>query len=397
MINLDEIKSAQVIEDPEAAFLRISSTLEEAAKGQTGNPTGTTILRRTEAGHPVLGKIRATKTAPPAPTGDSLRTLVESRGIPWDEAYASRAVPYFASDERVDSDGDIVQQTWHFDEFQSNPVLAFSHEWWNPSIGAGIDWQVVNRKDGDEGYEGPALWLLALFATQETSERADSIFRLVKAGMMPSGSVGFYSGKVIDVTDKDERQALGLGRWGFILAENHLLEFSPTLIGANPGVTTLSAAAQKNAIGIDDVATYRELYRRSFAKGAGDKAAWEADDGRIVEAAKEAFPGAHVEPHPELDEPIVDPAKSYSPPPEPEGIDPAAGAKGIADLRAEIATVKATGEDTRALVEQIKLLLEDRKSSATGGDDSPGDGEDSAELSQLLRDMDAAAALMASS
>jgi len=284
-----KIKSGVEIEDPVEIHDRLSkndragATLDEDA-----------------------GAVRLTKavsirgSVPKVPDADEIKALAKGAGIPWHDDYADRAVGYIASDESVDGHGDIVRQNWKFDEFDGNPVMPFNHRWHDLPVGNAIKREVIDIKR--KGYSGRALYLLGLFAREETYAFADEVLRLVKAGFMSSGSVGFYSTKVIDVKDEDERKKLGLGRWGVILDQNQLVEFSPTTIGANKGATALPKAMQSGLITADDAVVLRELYRR---EAGNDRDAWEQSDRIIRAACKTVWPKARFERHAELDVPIA--------------------------------------------------------------------------------------------
>lgn len=233
-------------------------------------------------------------------TAEQASALAAERGVPWREEYAGRLVHYWASDERVDGHGDIVRQDWRFDLFKDNPAMPYSHRWEDPTIGTHLDWKVLKRSDAN--YKGPALALLSLFATAEQSEFADSIFRLVSAKMLRAGSVGFSPGRVIWVEDKEERNKLGLGNWGYVLEDNMLLEFSPTTLGANPGAGVMNALAAAKSRGIvraSEFQVLRELRRREVASGS--RSGWAEEDAELVRLGRLLFPGEPIEEHRDLD------------------------------------------------------------------------------------------------
>ncbi len=305
---LKSLKSIEEITDP----VEIHRRLDDAAKKNLARVAGGSAHTRVgeiKDGRAKIAKVTSmaaalAKATPTIPTGDALKTLVESRGLEWMDEYTERTQAYWASDERVDGHGDIVRQNWRFEEYAKNPVLAYSHDWVNPPIGAGLDWSITTRTEG--GYNGPALWLLTLFATEETSQFADSIFRLVKAGMLKAGSVGFFSGKLINVQDEAERQQLGLGKWGFILDDNHLLEFSPTPIGANSGALTIASNAKRKGLLLPgDVNVIRDLHRRAITETTRDAREWREVDSKWRNIAGTLFPGFEFSKHAELDVPLV--------------------------------------------------------------------------------------------
>jgi hypothetical protein len=222
----------------------------------------------------------ATK-APPKKA--ALQKLVEARGMPWDDAFMGRTQTWWASDERVDSEGDIIRQSWTFDEFAKNSPMPFGHRWSEPPIGRFVDWEILQRDEKD--YTGPALHLLGIFATKETSEWADTIMRLVKSGMLPGVSVGFQAGKVINVVDEAERSELGLGPWGLVFENNTLLETSPVTIPANPGAVT---SDMMKSIHAEDIAMLREIKRRSCS----DEEDFDNWQKSIIGVAKAVWPKA---------------------------------------------------------------------------------------------------------
>lgn len=321
-IDLSKLKSARVIEDLDEAFTLISKANQEREAAAEGRK-GLTLISRAADGsiqiRKATDKALTSDGAPVLPAKDELKALAERRGLKWDDQYPSRMKSWWASDERVDAHGDIVKQNWHFDEFSKNSPMPFNHGWGGLSVGKHLDWRVIERRSPD--YQGAALWLMGVFATPEVDPEADRIFRHVDAGLLPAGSVGFYSKKVIDVKDEEERKKLGLGRWGYVLDENHLLEFSPTMIGANPGaLTTYQNAKARGLLRPDDMQHLRELQRRSIVRGAGDVEAWKTVDGQFRALSKLLFPALALQPHEELDTPINDEeaaarkAAAYTPP-----------------------------------------------------------------------------------
>lgn len=300
MIDIDKIKSAEIIEDREEVMRR----LREAPAAGT-NPQ--TIVRQRDDGTVVIRKSAGLlgKMAPQMPGLERLQDLARQRSIPWKEGYENRVIGYWASDERPDGHGDIVRQSWDFTEFAKNPVLPYSHEWENPPIGNAINWEVLERAETD--YKGPALYLLALFADAEDSVRADQIFRLIKSGFLRGGSVGFFSNTVIDVRDEKEREELGLGRHGFILDDNHLMEFSPTTIGANSGALTIMASASKtDLITPDDVDVMREMRRLEMRAADADPESWVKQDRDLCALAKTVFPKASFRKHEDYEAPLIE-------------------------------------------------------------------------------------------
>lgn len=282
-MNLEHLKSAEVIDDPEqivnilgkdrGASLRDDGTVHIKGKGHLGF-----------------------KAAPALPPPDELKRLAESRGIVWEDSMKDRVVPYWLSDERPDGHGDITLQNWDFTDYERNPVMAFNHRWDGFSVGVGIQEQVLTRTEND--YTGRALHFLGLFAQYDF---ADELLRLVKSRFFRGVSPGFSATRVIDVKDPDERESLGLGRYGYVLDQNVLLEASPTLLGANPGaVSLLTAAKSSHGLQGKDIELLRELARQN----SETEEEFLKSDRAYVAAAKVVFP-SHDFNKARFDEPIV--------------------------------------------------------------------------------------------
>lgn len=303
---LPKLKSATVFAGPDALRQAIAAGAKRAgmsaADAAAFVKSGTDPSRITKAGFPIFRKGGtlldalgapaggSVKAAPAMPSDADLAGLAEKRGLEWKDGARDRVVPYWGSDERPDAHGDIVECDWIFDEYEKNPVLLAQHEWDGDPIGAALDWQVRHRSDAD--YTGPALWLLQLFAEEAASARAASILRLVRAGIMRSCSVGFWSERIVDVQDPDERLALGLGTWGWILQGNHLLELSPVSLPANPGahvVSLLARAVESGAVKSADVELLREL--AAIQARSAPKAERRSNDAMWVGLARAMFPG----------------------------------------------------------------------------------------------------------
>lgn len=348
-INLDKLKSAVVIEDPD----EIHKALSER---KSGSPQ--TRIDRTKDGQPKV--MKAAGAAPRAGdsfSADELRALTERRGMPWQDDYAGRAIAYFGSDERVDAHGEIVCQSWIFDEFEGNSPMPFSHDWEGLPVGRVLDWEV--RERSYKNYSGPALWLLGLFATQEQYGFADSVYRLAKAAILPGGSVGFVPEVLIRIEDPKERAKLGLPDWGAILDRNHLLEYSPTTLGANPGALGIySQAKSAGLLEARDFRVLRELQRQQVQAGKGDADSWRSIERDLRGIQRLLFPKSTFEEHPNLDEPIELREEDETL----RGLVPVEGLKTIEDRMERLESIvsealpslMAVCEDIRTSVEELK-------------------------------------------
>lgn len=383
-LDLSKFKSLVVIEDPEV----IHDNYKRREMARVGSAAHTVV--RSEEGRPDFRKVSggllnmsATGETLPQVSNDEVKRLAQMRGIQWVDEFFGRAIPYIASDERVDSYGDIVLQNWLFDEFEDNPVLPFSHEWENPPVGNAIDWKVMDDIE-TPNYRGRALWLLGLFATKDMSDFADNVFRLVKSRILRAGSVGFWAGKVIDVQDEKERAELGLGKWGYILDQNHLLEFSPCTIGANSGaLSLLSRAKRSGSLQAKDIDLLREIERRNIVSSTHDEGEWRATDSRYVAAARTLFPSHEFKKHKDMDEPLyIVEKKTGSIHPVNTELKDGVEVVDAEEFRHFRATVEESLEGVVQQLSDIRDLLEDKSADPEHDSNSPSsEGEDEGDIS----------------
>lgn len=272
MVKLEDIKSAEPVEDRDLVMKRF--------RDRGSIPAG--------FDHPV----KAARSILPKSgmTLERAKERCKKLEVPWDDAYKDRVVPYLASDDIADSDGDIVLQNWKLDSFEKNPAMPFSHNWEGLSLGVHLDWGVKELEPVAGGRKAPTnqLTVESLFATEETYKFADTVFRLVKAGMFRAGSVGFMPGDVFEVKDKDEREHWGVGKDSFVVSGSELLEFSPTLLGANQraGVLQMQEAKQRGLLKACDIPVMRELLRGNVFLPNDD---WVEEDARLIALAKTLF------------------------------------------------------------------------------------------------------------
>jgi hypothetical protein len=221
-----------------------------------------------------------------------LEKMAVDAGLVWRQDYCQRVMPWWASDERVDRHGDIVLQNWDFKAFATNPVMLYSHEWDSIPIGSVIKWDVMKRRTED--YEGRSLQLLPVFATKDEYDYADTIYRLAKARIIRTGSVGFFTRNVINVADVDERNALGLGPQGMVFDDNLLVEWTVAPIPANTGaVSVIGKAAKSGLVNPQDLNVLREM-RRAHSERTKD-ANWINLDNDLVQMWKSVFPECDAE------------------------------------------------------------------------------------------------------
>jgi len=139
----------------------------------------------------------------------------------------SRRVKFVASDESVDRMGDIIRANgWDLTDFKSNPVLLWSHQSDRPPIGT-----VPNI-----GISGKQLIAEAEFAARAVNPFADSIYEMVKAGIIRAVSVGFSPEERQIRTDKDGNFT------GIEFLKQSLHELSVVSVPANQNALAIAKA-----------------------------------------------------------------------------------------------------------------------------------------------------------
>lgn len=380
-MNLELVKSAKVVLPDEVL------DIDKKFREHHGDDAHTKIIMR-DGGLTVTKQTAKAIDADGVPTLKELQDLCFKRGVKWNDDYKGRAKAWWASDERSDRHGDIVVQSWEFDEFEDNPVMLFSHEWGLPPIGGVLAWEVKNRMS--KKYSGDALHLVGLFALGSAWDWAETVFRLTDAGFLRSGSVGFMPGSIVNVTDPEERQKLGLGQYGLVFKDNRLLEWSPTSIPANPGAhQVLSEAKSKGLVQPSDLQVLRELTRREMQPTRNNNL-WVHRDAMMITMWRTLFPEVRVPPTKEMDVPLLLEEleirsnvmnKNNPPPPPPANPQPQATLDNVLQACAGL------GEMIKTLQQQVTnltALVENGKGSNPTPPPPPGEGgTKSVELSAL--------------
>jgi HK97 family phage prohead protease len=127
----------------------------------------------------------------------------------------TRTVRFVLSDSSVDRMGDTISAAgWELDSYRRNPVILWAHDSNQPPIGR-MKSVFINgdRLIGD-----------VEFASAETYEFADTIYRLITEGFIKAGSVGFVP---IDYKFSGSRPG------GIDFKRQELLEFSIVPVPAN--------------------------------------------------------------------------------------------------------------------------------------------------------------------
>lgn len=141
-------------------------------------------------------------------------------------------IPWVFSTQATDRDGSIVMQDgWDLDNYRKNPVIDWAHSWARGrseepyARGENLRTETVGNVQ--------ALVGDIFFAVQESEDGARR-YRLAKSGFINAGSVGFSNLETKYVEDEEERNRLGLGRFGVVHVRHELLEFSLCTVPAHP-------------------------------------------------------------------------------------------------------------------------------------------------------------------
>lgn len=139
----------------------------------------------------------------------------------------TRTVRYVLSTGASDRMNDtIAPGGWRLDNYRKNPVLLLNHDKRSLPIGRAVS----------IGVQGDQLVGAYQFASADDYPLADTVYRLVKGGFMPGGSVGFMP---IKYSFNEETN-------GIDFIEQELLEFSAVTVPCNPEALTLSFGEAKD-------------------------------------------------------------------------------------------------------------------------------------------------------
>jgi HK97 family phage prohead protease len=146
-----------------------------------------------------------------------------------------RTVEVIASTEDIDGHRTILRGPWRLDRFRSNPVVLFSHNSRELPIGTASDVRVTDKQ----------LRAKVEFSTADLNEKAEQVWKNVKAKKVRGVSVGFFPHSVKFETHED-RDVL-------VLSDLELMELSITPVPSNP-----QALAQLRARAIGEKETRPE-------------------------------------------------------------------------------------------------------------------------------------------
>lgn len=139
----------------------------------------------------------------------------------------NRQATFVISTDEKDRMGEVVEQSWDLENYKKNPIVLFGHDPSKPGYVLGKATEIVSDKDGDKNITLGTVQ----FAEEGTSQDADTVWKLVKQGILRTVSVGFIPHTFKKLDDDNETD---------VLADNELLEFSIVPIPANPSAVALA-------------------------------------------------------------------------------------------------------------------------------------------------------------
>lgn len=139
---------------------------------------------------------------------------------------------FVASTNRVDRQGDIVEQNFDFKQFKQNPVLLWGHDYSAPPIGKVVKvW--TQKREKANGTADKETRARVKFVDAEIYPFAGMVKEMVEQGFLSAVSIGFRPLERAQVSD-EEREKLGMGPWGERFTKSEWLELSIAPVPANP-------------------------------------------------------------------------------------------------------------------------------------------------------------------
>jgi len=164
-------------------------------------------------------------------TADKCKKLCEAAGLVYKTGFEKRVLNYTTTNEVVDRYGDIVRgklMDFKTTYFPDNPVMMFAHDYKSLPIGNTIKIWFDKQLKSIPAY--------GLFMDNDVDKTgwSDIVFTMARAGFLRACSIGFMPKTYNDPKTQEERDALGLGKWGVEYLISEYLEWSPCGIPANP-------------------------------------------------------------------------------------------------------------------------------------------------------------------
>ena len=140
-----------------------------------------------------------------------------------------RQATFVISTDEIDRMYEIVEQSWELENYKKNPIVLCGHDSSKPGYVVGCATEIRAEKEGDKNITIGTVQ----FAEEGTSSDADTVWKLVKQGILRTVSVGFIPHTFKALKNEDGSETT-------VLADNELLEFSIVPIPANPSAVALA-------------------------------------------------------------------------------------------------------------------------------------------------------------
>ena len=179
-------------------------------------------------------------------------SLCKKIGLKFKDGFEERIVQFRFTDATADRHNEVVKpEGVDLKSFKKDPTILLQHNSFKFPIGKSLETTFDKEKKDIVGK--------VLFLDDETDRTgaSEDAFRMVKAGVLKSGSIGFTA-KSSDVrlASPSEVKEYKLDKFGIVFDKIELREFSIVTIPANPNATTIPA--RKDAFRKSTLETLRE-------------------------------------------------------------------------------------------------------------------------------------------
>jgi hypothetical protein len=165
---------------------------------------------------------------------DECKTLCNDYGIEYKADFEKRVIEQVISTETRDRGGDVVRAAGRdVKNYKGNPQVLFGHMRLFSEFQTPVGKAIKVFADEAKSIKRVLSWGLFMDDEIDTSGKSDMIFRMSVSGFLPAASIGFIPKKVNNPSDDDEREKLGLGKWGVEFVKWELLEWSKVVLPMN--------------------------------------------------------------------------------------------------------------------------------------------------------------------
>lgn len=170
-------------------------------------------------------------------TSEECKGLCSKIGLNYKEGFEDRVIMFRMTDATADRHDEVIlPEGVNIKEFKKDPVILLQHNSWTYPIGKSLDTYYDKENNDIVGK--------VLFFDDETDRTgvSEDTFRMVTAGALKSGSIGFRAKhENVRLASPDEQKKFKLSKFGIIFDKIELREFSIVTIPANPNATQISA------------------------------------------------------------------------------------------------------------------------------------------------------------